>query len=302
MPIVNSRTREGGQPVINHETCTRCKQCIKVCPSEVLGLWDGQVEVDHAAGFDCIGCGQCMMVCPEDAIAVTGRCVSPQDLRPLDPDAQASPGQLAELYASRRSVRRFKKDPVKREMIGLVLKMAAQAPMGIPPSDVGVTVLDTPEKVHKLSEDIITAARYSKPVMKAMGTPLLRPIMMRGVPAEMIHTFLLPLIDKLVGAWDQGRDLLCYDAPAALLFHRSPFTDPVDGSIAATYAMLAAHSLGLGTVWIGTVPPYLSRSKDLLLKYRVPPGWKPDALLLLGHPAMKYRKGIQRTFAQVEFV
>ena len=46
-------------------------------------------------------------------------------------------------------------------------------------------------------------------------------------------------------------DLLFYGAPCVLLFHQSPYADPVDGHIACTYAMIAAESLGLGTCMIG---------------------------------------------------
>ncbi len=302
MPVINSRTREGGQPVINHDACTRCGACLQVCPSEVLQLWDGKVQVNHNIGFDCIGCGQCMAACPADAIAVTGRGLSPADVFAIDREAIATPEQLAALLASRRSVRRFKREPVKRELLGRVLELAALAPMGIPPWDVGVSVLDKPEKVRALASDIIQAARHSRPVVQAMASPLLHPIMARGVPVEMITTFLLPLIDTLVAEWDNGRDKLLYDAPAALLFHHSPYSEAADAHIAATYAMLAAHSLGLGTIWIGTVPPFLARSKDLRLKYHVPAGHQPAACLLLGHPAVQFRKGIQRTFERVEYV
>jgi nitroreductase/NAD-dependent dihydropyrimidine dehydrogenase PreA subunit len=302
MPIVNSRTREGGQAVIDRERCTRCGTCVEICPSTVLELRDGAVVVDHSKGFDCIGCGQCMAVCPVDAIAVTGRTLSPADMFPLDPVGQAAPEQFAALLASRRSVRHYKKEPVSRADLDRVLELAALAPMGIPPWDVGVTVLDTPEKVRGLAQDTIQAARYSKPVLKAMASPLLRPVLMRGTPPEMLSDFLLPLLDTLVSEWDAGRDVLLYDAPAALLFHHSPFSDPADAYIAATYAMLATHSLGLGTVMIGTVPPFMARDKKMLAKYGVPPGHKPAALLCLGHPRVKFRKGVHRTFQQVKYI
>lgn len=302
MAIVNSRTKDAGQPVVDHGRCTKCWVCVNTCPSEVLIKRDGAVQVDHAIGFDCIGCGQCMAVCPTGAIAVTGRALAPADMFPLDHGAAATPEQFAALLQSRRSVRRFTSEPVSHEQLDRVLELAALAPMGIPPWDVGVTVLDSAEKVHTLAGEIIQAARYSKPVMRAMASPLLRPIMARGVPAEMFTTFLLPLLDTLISEWDQGRDKLLYNAPAAMLFHHSPYADAADAYLAAAYAMLAAHSLGLGTIMIGTVAPFLLRSKPLLEKYRIPAGNKPDIELLLGRPRVRYRQGVRRTFERVEYV
>jgi len=40
-----------------------------------------------------------------------------------------------------------------------------------------------------------------------------------------------------------------------------------DAHISATYAMLAAESLGLGSCMIGSASPFLVRSKQLLQKY-----------------------------------
>ena len=52
----------------------------------------------------------------------------------------------------------------------------------------------------------------------------------------------------------QGVDWFFYDAPLALYFYASPYADPADPLIPATYAMLAGESLGLGTCMLGFRP------------------------------------------------
>ena len=51
---------------------------------------------------------------------------------------------------------------------------------------------------------------------------------------------------------DKGEDWFTYHAPAAFLFHYGPMSGQADCHIAATYAMLAAESLGLGSCMLGT--------------------------------------------------
>ena len=92
------------------------------------------------------------------------------------------------------------------------------------------------------------------------------------------------------------RDMVFYDAPAMLLFHRSEYADHADDVIACTYAMLAAESMGLGSTIIGGAAPILQRNKVLCDKLGVPAGNNPSIVLILGYPAAKFRHTIRRRF------
>ena len=100
--------------------------------------------------------------------------------------------------------------------------------------------------------------------------------------------------------WRAGRDAVFYGAPAALLFHSSPYADVADVVIACTYAMVAAESLGLGTCMIGCAPPILARRKDLLKKHVIPEGHTPAIVLILGYPATTFLKADRRPFLMVQ--
>ena len=71
--------------------------------------------------------------------------------------------------------------------------------------------------------------------------------------AKKIRAF---LCNKLHHLFDQYHRYL-YDAPVALCFYGSPCCDPAGPVIAATYAMPAAESLGLGTCMIGGNDPFI---------------------------------------------
>ena len=49
------------------EKCTRCRQCIKDCPTQDFSVEDKQEQIVFD-GTRCISCGHCIAVCPENAI------------------------------------------------------------------------------------------------------------------------------------------------------------------------------------------------------------------------------------------
>jgi hypothetical protein len=98
----------------------------------------------------------------------------------------------------------------------------------------------------------------------------------------------------------KGNNLVNYDAPLAMYFYGSPYTDPADPIVAATYAMIAGESLGLGTCMLGAIHPFI-QSGGKAKKFREAHGIKypsrEGVFVIFGHPAVKYKKGIRRTFA-----
>lgn len=97
-----------------------------------------------------------------------------------------------------------------------------------------------------------------------------------------------------------GINLVNYDAPLAMYFYGSPYTDPADPIVAATTAMYAAESLGLGTCMLGGVHPLLQNGKKAQRfreKHGIKYASREGLIVIFGYPAVNYRKGIKRTFA-----
>jgi nitroreductase len=115
-----------------------------------------------------------------------------------------------------------------------------------------------------------------------------------------MRDFVKPLLKMLVEQRRQGVDSFTYNAPAALLFHHGPAADGADCTIAATYAMLAAESLGLGSCMLGTSVG-LTHAKAFKAKYGIPPKDKVELTLVLGYTAEKFCKGVRRRLASVRF-
>lgn len=53
--------------VIDEARCTRCEQCIGICPMQAISLGE-TVTIDASK---CTGCGACTSECPTDAISLT---------------------------------------------------------------------------------------------------------------------------------------------------------------------------------------------------------------------------------------
>jgi len=302
MAIITSRTSENAHVAIDYNVCNNCFLCEHVCPGKPLYIENGRVHIDQSRIFGCIGCGLCVAVCPEDCITIEGREIKNSDLFALpDPETAASYDSFINLMQARRSIRHFKKKEVTSDIVDKILSAAANAPMGLPPSDVEVVVLNGFDKVKEFSDDFVDYANTIKYMFSSPALMLMRPFISKE-DAQTLKSFVQPMLKYFVEKKKDGEDWLLYGAPLAFCFHTGPYADPADSHVAATYAMIAAESLGLGTCMIGSVVPFIKKgAKDLKHKWGINPKIRDGLFLLAGYPKFKFRKGIRRTFAKVHY-
>ncbi len=173
--------------------------------------------------------------------------------------------------------------------------------MGIPPSDVNVLVLDTFEKVRAFSEDYCNYLDKMKWFVSKWFLGLMKPFWGKAND-EMFTNFVRPLFKIYTESMKKGEDLVTYDAPLAMYFYGSPYADPADPIIAATYAMLAGESLGLGTCMLGGIHTLIQngkKAKRFRDKYEIKYPSREGLFVIFGYSKVKYSKGINRTFATV---
>ncbi len=305
MAIPTSRTNETGTISIDRDLCIGCGLCVTVCKDFGLMMDEGKVKQSLFPLFGCIACGHCMAVCPEGAIFIRGRTLSPEDLFPLPEAADiADYDGVINLYHHRRSIREFTEQEVPKEVVDKILAAAQIAPMGLPPSDVHVTVIRGKDKVRLFAEDFVKNLSSMKWLFSNPLLWMMRPFLGKE-NYDLFKNFINPALDAYIDFMKKGKNIVTYNAPLMLYFYGSPYCDPADPIVAATYAMTAAESLGLGTCMLGSIHPLIQhgkKAKQFRAKYQIKSTSREGLVLIVGYPAVKYQKGIRRTYASVDYV
>lgn len=174
---------------------------------------------------------------------------------------------LLQAIQERKSVRGFKPDPVPREKIEELLRLALRAPSAINLQPWEIIVV-TGEEKERLSRRLIKAY-HEKQISCGPGAvkPLPKSFGKRGAKtlAEMRPFFEEMMADP--NQYINEGSCRFYGAPAAILiclddaFSKARF---VDIGVILGYLVLAAHGLGLGTCPIGLIAAYEDDIKDLL--------------------------------------
>ena len=305
MSIPTARTNAPANISIDSAKCSGCGQCVSVCKDFGLEIVEHKVVVSDKALFGCIACGHCMKVCPTGVIAVEGRTLSPVQLFDL-PDKKNVPSyeSLLAMLQRRRSIRGFKDVSVEKEIVDKILEAAQTAPTGLPPSDVHVLVLENRKQVRSFAEDFSGYLKGIRWMSSNWFLALARPFMGKA-NREMMHNFVKPVFDIYVDDMDKGNNWVNYDAPVAMYFYGSPYSDPADPIIAATYAMLAGEALGLGTCMLGAMHPFIQHGKKARLfreRWGIKYASREGLVVIFGYSKVHYRQGVKRTFADIHRV
>ena len=191
---------------------------------------------------------------------------------------------LIQAIHERKSIRAFKPDPVPRETVEHLLKLAIQAPSAINLQSWEFTVVMGDEK-ERLSRRLIKAYR-EKQISCGPGNvkPLPKTIAKRG--AKTLE-WMKPFFEEMGVDPNQFiNEGSCnfYGAPVAMILTQDdsfPSARFVDIGIILGYLVLAAHDLGLWTCPIGLITAYEDEIKDLL---NIPENKNVVVGLALGSP------------------
>ena len=115
---------------------------------------------------------------------------------------------------------------------------------------------------------------------------------------------LIPLLTSRLPELKNGtEDTLTRHAPAMILFLADKKEEDIrqDISIAATYGMLAVHSLGLGGSIMDIIPPAIERDIELRKLFCIPDNHEIVTSLIIGYPKYKYLRGIKRDIKSVKW-
>ncbi len=173
---------------------------------------------------------------------------------------------IIEIIKTRRCVREYKDNDVSDADIEFLIDCGRYAPSGFNMQPWSFLVIKNKDVLHKLSES-----------GKKSMIPLLEPVKTISKKAS----------DFLVFLKTKGTSMF-YGAPVLVIIlgnKNSPTAD-VDCTLAAQNMMLAAHSKGIGSCWIGGLLPAITDEK-LLKELGAPDGYKAVAPLIFGYPVRR---------------
>jgi nitroreductase/ferredoxin len=283
--------------------CTTCELCVIICPAAILAKNEKkEIYFQPERTAICIKCGHCMAMCEAAAITIEGLSYE-SNFRSL-PEVNWNHTAFMDFLLSRRSVRIFKDKPVPSEELQKIVETLSTAPFGVNPNNVEITVVNDKKLIEKAVPYI---SKMYLQLAKILKMPVMGWLLLRTMPKEVSNTlinFIIPHIDK--GSYDSstGIDDIARNATALMLFHAKKGAEEhtVDAHIYLTYALLAAHSLGLGATAIGLIGPGINQSKPLRKLFRIPEGNEVVESMIIGYPKFPFKRAIVRPRTKVTFI
>lgn len=248
---------------IDINKCTKCQMCIKECPTRNFSRDDKQENIIFDSSR-CILCGHCIAVCPENAILYNDM---RDDVLEFEESRISfeliSYESLHLLYRAKRSTRQYQNRKVSKDIIDKVINSMRYAPTGANMRFFKCLLINDDNKRNLLTNAIINAleSRETRETFNEMRV--------------------------------KGVDPIFFNAPHILIFYsRNPW-DTRNVTIAMTYGMLSAHSLGLGSCWIGFAHGILQDHPAIARKFT---GIETYVLgvMTLGYPSVKYYRAPPR--------
>ncbi|MFX4262340.1 nitroreductase family protein [Pelotomaculum propionicicum] len=177
--------------------------------------------------------------------------------------------ELREAITTRRSVRKYKSDPIPEQTVKELLELAAWAPSGMNTQPWLYVVIEGKDYLKDLSDK---CKAYLLDIMEEL-------------PALQIYRTSLSNPDNNI----------FYGAPSLVLIYgnQNAFTYPNDCSMAALNLMLAAWERGIGSCWIGFARAFCG-TPEFKEELKVPPEYQLVATVILGYPAGPPVKGSRK--------
>lgn len=283
---------------VDEQKCTLCGACIATCPTDMVREKRGAIKISWVA---CIGCGHCLAICPEGAVRLA-EVEYPGEFIPR-PEVTVTPAAFLDLLRARRTVRRYRPEPVPRETLEQLLEAARHVPTAANCQCQEFTVLTDPAAIASLREGIVAYYRdYAEALADRDHPERLQEY--GGTGPGAMHEHILAAVPSFVKSIDAGRDRLFFEAPVVILVHAR--RDEVLPEAACGFATLAltlmAEALGLGTCITAYASLALAALPEMRSELGIPEGNDVHHVVVVGHPAETYqmappRKPLRVTWA-----
>ena len=242
---------------IDEERCIGCSLCVKDCPGSCLSVENGKAQ---ARQIGCIQCGHCYAICPQGAVRMTEYDCTDE---PVVSMTELDSSTLLAAMRSRRTIRQFTDEPVEKDKIRKILEAGRYSPTGGNSQTVSFTILGSrQDAAEKICVNLFRKAKDAGSVV-----------------VSGLKSFEIP------------DNFFFKGAPLVILVSSR---STVDAGLASSYMEIMAESLGLGVLYSGFFITCTRISRKLRSLLRIPRGQKAVTCMIIGYPAVRYRRIVPR--------
>lgn len=250
--------------LIDLSKCTGCGLCAKDCVGLDIKIENGKAT---ANGDSCIKCGHCEAICPNNAVKVIGYDSNAEE---FSAQTRLNPDELLSAIKTRRTIRQFTSEEVSPEVVNMIIEAGRLAPTGTNAQGTSYIVLQSKkaeceEIAVKMFRKLIGAGKKIVPQLKSF------------VIDDNFFFKKAPLVILVLGK------------------------DKVSASLAAQNMAFMAESYGLGVLFSGFFTSCVKFSKKIKKTLGLTKE-EPVITLVIGHPAVKYKRTTNRNNAVVKFL
>jgi nitroreductase/NAD-dependent dihydropyrimidine dehydrogenase PreA subunit len=282
---------------VDDGACKKDGLCAKVCPARIFRFKKGETPTVERAN-DCVLCGQCLSVCAPAAIEHA--LLRKEMLRRIEDQKPVGAASMRAFLEQRRSVRVYRDKPIADELLEEIATLAGYAPVGAFGASGWVrtvTIVAGQEKMKLVREATV---RYMRKLHRLMSGFMIKTVARFSEEARS-GLATLPDLEMRLAEWEAGRDVVTYDAPAAM-FVSTGFdtsTPHQDCDAALMNMMFAAHAHGLGTCWNGwlgnaALASHVTGSRELGDLIGLPEHHRVVEAFTIGWPAIALHSVPQR--------
>jgi nitroreductase/Pyruvate/2-oxoacid:ferredoxin oxidoreductase delta subunit len=284
---------------IDKKRCNNCGTCVKACPAN---LFFNNNRVEFIDKYKrCVECGHCVAVCSNDAI-VYEIDKEDSDFLTLDnTNGKIDFNQFEQLINKNRSIRNYIDKDVPADKIKQILDIMQKAPSAHNSRLYSfIVVKNQGTKQFLIDETVRILNRYTGLIR---FRKLLKPFISKELYKSINKPNTKNLLKKLIEDCKAGEDKIFLNAPVIILIHtpKIPKFSLIDSSIAFTYGDLAAHTLGLGTCWMGFATNSLYDNPRAKKYFDIPKDNIITGVITLGYPSIEYKKIPPRKSKKVQW-
>lgn len=236
-------------------------------------------------GKRCFHCGHCVAVCP--AGAVESDVYPMEDVETLEGYPYISGEDMLRFVKARRSVRRFKKEPIPQKALETVLQAGRFSPTGSNLQDVSFIVVQ--EQRQALRGLVVQELAKKGDAM--LADPSCK---------DKKYAFMWKQMAADFAENPEGNDTLLFHAPTVVLILAQR---PISGHLAAAAMELTANACGLGVLYSGFITSGLNGNVEEAKKLLpIPDDKEIVACLLLGQPAVSFKRTAPRKPLDVHYM